>query len=209
MANKKVLKSMLFELSTPEERKAFKENEIEGLGDRIEELSNMVSGVTERAEDAATKQQMQELNFSLRKFKVEFANFVNKLADSLEGNNDSIIKGFTKLADTLKDSKPKDYSGFFKDFPTLLSQIGGNTKDTSELIRNLKWNASQQLRDVNGSPINPAIAGFGITSTYDDIQLTYTGSNLTQVNYYAQGALKARLVLTYSGSNLIEVQRTI
>lgn len=120
-----------------------------------------------------------------------------------------IAKGINSRIETLATAKPnKDLSGFFKDFSTQMGQWGTSAKNTEDLIRNLKWNASQQLRDVNGSPVNPAIAPFGITVSYDDIKLTYTGDNITQVDYYQANKLKATLVLTYSGDNLIEVNRT-
>lgn len=133
----------------------------------------------------------------------------NLYLESFKEFQTQLLRGLVELTKVVKDQRQQDWSGFFKDFPTLLSQIGDNTKGTNDIIRNLKWNASQQLRDVNGSPINPAIAGFGITTTYDDVVLAYTGSNLTGVTYKQNGQIKAVLTLTYDGSsNLTEVSRT-
>lgn len=147
-------------------------------------------------------QQQRELRTMFRSMQVQNQAYLKDIRDTM-------LEGLKGLAEAIKDTRQQDWSGFFKDFPTLLSQIGDNTAGTKEVIQNLKWNASQQLRDVNGSPVNPAIAGFGITTTYDDIQLAYTGDNLTRVDYLQNGQVKARLVLTYSGDNLTEVARTI
>lgn len=142
---------------------------------------------------------------------------INQLATlyqkAIEDMQVGLLKGLEGLKKTMeegiKGGKQPDWSGFFKDMPTMLSQIGDNTGKTSQLIQNLKWNASQQLRDVNGSPINPAIAPFAITASYDDIKLTYDGSgNVSTVTYYQAGQIKSVLNLTYNGSNnLIDAQR--
>lgn len=207
--DKKALKAQLYALSTPEERESLGLLENETLAERLVSLGDKLDEVIATSEGSEVTDQMKALNVSLRNFKNSFGSFLGQLAESQKATNDLLAKGFKELS---KPSKQQDFSGFFKDFPTLLSQIGGNTKDTSDLIRNLKWNASQQLRDVNGSPINPAIAGFGITSTYDDIKLTnYDGSgNVGTVTYYQNGNIKAQLSLTYDGSgNLIDATRVV
>lgn len=206
MSNKQALKAILYEISTPQEREGFSAFEKDAMGPKLDSLQERLD---EAIESSATKEQTQELNLALRKLKGEFASFIGQLSASLQAQNTALLKGVADLGKVFKEVKPQDNSGFFKDFPSLLADIGGNTKNTSELIRNLKWNASQQLRDVNGSPINPAIAGFGITATYDDVVLAYTGSNLTTVTYKQNGNVKAVLTLSYDGSdNLTEVVRT-
>lgn len=47
-----------------------------------------------------------------------------------------------------------------------------------------------------------------IPQRFDTIQLAYTGSNVTEVTYKANGVTVAVLTLTYSGSNLIQVSRS-
>lgn len=47
-----------------------------------------------------------------------------------------------------------------------------------------------------------------VPNIYDDIVLTYTGGNLTEVVYKAGGMVVATLDLTYSGGNLVEVKRS-
>lgn len=64
---------------------------------------------------------------------------------------------------------------------------------------------------ANGS-LNVTVVGGGIiTVTYDYIALSYTGANLTLVQYYSGGSggtLVATLTLAYSGSNLISVTKS-
>ncbi len=75
------------------------------------------------------------------------------------------------------------------------------------------------IRDTQFNPINPSIAAFAITAEYNDIELEYTGSNLTKVTYImnfpgngddpATTRTVAVLDLTYDGSdNLTEVVRS-
>lgn len=162
-----------------------------------------------------------EISQSLDRNSRELRNIVSQISNSYQQAfsqmQESLLKGLEKLKNTIEESaktgkvEQPDWSGFFKDMPTMLSQIGDNTGRTSQLIQNLKWNASQQLRNVNGSPINPAIAPFAITQTYDDVQLSdYDGSgNVGTVKYYQAGNLQAQLALTYDGSgNLTDVIRT-
>lgn len=129
---------------------------------------------------------------------------------AIEDMQKGLLDGIKGLQTAMSTKTEPDWSGFFKDMPTMLSQIGDNTKNTSELIRNLKWNASQQLRDVNGSPINPSIAGFNITAQYTEIVLSdYDGDgNVGTVTYKQGSQTKAVLSLTYSGGNLVDVIRT-
>ncbi len=146
--------------------------------------------------------------------KIAISQLATLYQKAIENMQAGLLKGLdglkTAMESNIKAGKEPDWSGFFKDMPTMLSQIGDNTGKTSELIRNLKWNASQQLRDTNGSPINPAIAGFGITATYDEIQLSdYDGDgNVGTVTYLQADQVKAVLELTYVGGNLTDVQRT-
>lgn len=206
--NKKLLKAQLYELSSPEERESLGLLENETLAERLMSLGDKLDEVIATSEGSEVTDQMKALNISLRNFKNSFGAFLGQLADSQKATNDLLAKGFKELS---KPQKQQDQSGFFKDFPTLLSQIGTNTGNTNALIQNLKWNASQQLRDVNGSPINPSISPFGITSTYDDIKLTnYDGNgNVGTVTYYQNNQVKAVLSLTYDGSgNLTDVTRS-
>lgn len=149
-----------------------------------------------------------------RELKSAVSQLANLYQNAIQTMQEELLKGLqglkTSLQEGTKSGKQPDWSGFFKDMPTMLAQIGDNTGKTSDLIQNLKWNASQQLRDVNGSPINPAIAPFAITANFDDIKLTnYDASgNVGTVTYYQSGNVKAVLSLTYVAGNLTDVQRT-
>lgn len=201
---KEKLKKLLATLSTDDEK-----GEMAKL-DSIK-VKDIVSHFEEEIEESEAN--YDKLLFAFTKFATTsqkhsqvmqegFSTFAETLAKKLDETGGKITSGYEK-------HKPKDLSGFFKDFSVLIEQGNKYSKDTSELIRNLKWNASQQIRDSNGSPIDPSIAPFGITKHYDDIQLTYSGSNISTVSYFANNVLLATLTLTYSGSNLTEVKRTV
>jgi hypothetical protein len=175
-----------------------------------------INELKETMRTVAAKEDVQAVSKAFDSLKSDIKEHLEGSKAATSSSNEElsivIIKGLKEIANQLKESKPKDYSGFFKDFPTMVQKLTSSsesTKQSAEIIRNLKWNASQQLRDVNGSPINPAIAAFSVTANYDDVRLTYTGDNVTQIDYYQTSNLKATLVLTYVGDNLTRVQRTV
>lgn len=192
---KKNLSQLLMALSTEDEKKELEQKAIvDNKEDDSKQSFNMLLEAFNKFASLSSKnaQRMHEA----------FGN----IAKDIAGQFSEVGKTFSQSMDK---NKAPDLSGFFKDFSTQLGQWADSSKKSEDLIRNLKWNASQQLRDVNGSPVNPSIAAFAITASYDDVQFTYTGSNLTQANYYQAGNLVATLVLTYDGSNNItEVHRT-
>lgn len=199
--NKTALKQWLRENSTPEEIAEM--DRLDALEEQKEKIAGLEQGVSQLSEKTT-----QAFSSSLNKV-------VRAIEMSMQLNQEmveTISSKFTELAPAFENAVAKhkgaDLSGFYKDFGTQIAQWAKSSEGTKELIQNLKWNASQQLRDVNGSPVNPAIAPFGITVNYDDIQLTYTGDNITKVDYYQANSLKATLVLTYAGDNLVEVLRT-
>lgn len=207
------LKKLLMGISTPEEQEGLQDMDIEDLAAVKELDSNKLDSIITSLQETASSGDMLELRRDMKALSSSAQRALSSSGENVSELQQAILKGLRDLQNALtqnakKSALPADWSGFFKDAPTMLAQIGQNTGGTQELIRNLKWNASQQIRDVNGSPINPAIAGFGITATFDDVKLTYTGSNITQVDYYAQNELRATLVLSYTGSNLTEVRRT-
>jgi hypothetical protein len=122
-----------------------------------------------------------------------------------------LLEVLTETKDILsKPVKQQDMSGFFKDLGTQLGQYGQSSKNTEELIRNLKWNSTMGIKNRNGSPINPSISPFGIYD-YDDIKLSGydVNNNPATVTYYLSGNQQAILALTYDGSgNLTEAHRT-
>ena len=122
-----------------------------------------------------------------------------------------LLEVLTETKDILsKPVKQQDMSGFFKDLGTQLVQFGTSTKNTEEIIRNLKWNSTMGIKNRNGSPINPAISPFGIYD-YDDIKLSGydVNNNPATVTYYLSGNQQAILSLTYDvNGNITEAKRT-
>ena len=115
-----------------------------------------------------------------------------------------LLEVLTETKDILsKPVKQQDMSGFFKDLGTQLVQFGTSTKNTEEIIRNLKWNSTMGIKNRNGSPIDPATDGIGL-GTFDEVDITNDGSgNPTVMVYKYQGVTVATLNATYDGSGNI------
>ena len=116
-----------------------------------------------------------------------------------------LLEVLTETKDILSRpaQKQQDMSGFFKDLGTQLAQYGTSSKNTEEIIRNLKWNSTMGIKNRNGSPINPATDGIGL-GTFDEVDITNDGSgNPTVMVYKYQGATVATLNATYDGSGNI------
>lgn len=211
---RKKLRDILAIVGTPADLR-----EVDTAFSRKERLKKSFDDIGAKIEKVPTAEQLadakKELQETVQKTKGDFL----RLAEAMSESNREVMGEFSAaiggkleaLANVLssRGSMDKDLSGFFKDFGVQLAQYSKSSQDTASLISNLKWNASQQLRDVNGSPINPAIAPFAVTVAYDDIDLLYDGdNNLTNVGYFQGGVLKAALLLTYDGSgNLATVLR--
>jgi hypothetical protein len=122
-----------------------------------------------------------------------------------------LLEVLTETKDILsKPVKQQDMSGFFKDLGTQLGQYGQSSKNTEELIRNLKWNSTMGIKNRNGSPINPAISPFAIDD-YDDVKLSGydANNNPATITYYLSGNQQAVLSLTYDvNGNITEAKRT-
>lgn len=90
--------------------------------------------------------------------------------------------------------------------------IGNVANDKSVTVdtKGLKDVLAVELIDGNGNQITSlSTAGFNI-GTYDDIVLTYSGTNISTVTYKLSSVIVGVLTLTYdSSSNLLEVKRTI
>lgn len=223
---RKKLRKVLLGLSSPDEQDALLSDESQSLDERMSQmqesgttLSKSLDGISKSIENLSGKGDIAEVRKSLELARTETRKILQNNANLTSSFQEALVSALKELKDTFVTTatanKPQDYSGFFKDFPTLLTGLTSSTQSmeqTSQIIRNLKWNASQQLRDVNGSPINPSIAPFGITNTYDDVKLTnYDGSgNVGTVTYFQNGNIKAQLQLTYDGSgNLTDVTRSL
>ena len=197
MAKNKQLREILFALSTDQERDEYLRNE------KLDE----VSSVTKEIKDKITSDTSNEAIISaLKDLSAQVARLKFTPTD-----NSPVVKAIEAMTTKLASSnKPQDMSGFFKDLGVQLAQYGSSSKNTEELIRNLKWNSSMSIRsNSSGAPISPAVSPFQITD-YDDIKLTnYSGSNPQTVTYYLGGGKIATLTITYDGSgNITEVKRT-
>ena len=195
---------------------------------KLKEILDMISTDEEKKTDITST----KLN-ALYKYLKSFQEDLKKDSQELKENN---LNNFQEIQNIKKKIKPTDYtpvvelltgikeilskptpvqkqqdlSGFFKDLGTQLVQFGTSTKNTEEIIRNLKWNSTMGIKNRNGSPINPSISPFGIYD-YDDIKLSGydVNNNPATVTYYLSGNQQAILALTYDGSgNLTEAHRT-
>ena len=188
MDKKNKLKELLLALSTEEEKLGY------SALDKIGEVKKSVENIKP---DEVLRNEVQELKQAVKSLPKSF-------------DTTPIVQALKEVTSYLKkpQEKPQDLSGFFKDMPVMLAGINASSKKTSELITNLKWNATMGIKNRNGSPINPSVDAFGI-GDYDDVVLDYTGSNLTLVTFKKQGGTVGVLTMTYDGSNnLIEAKRT-
>jgi len=202
-AQKAKLQVVYDSLATPEERASLRQELLQ------RDTNQSVLALEEKA-GASAQAALEAISQVRADVKREQNVAMRTSMEAITAFKDSVSLLAKKLDDIgtlLKKNPDTDMSGFFKDFGVQIAQWSEQSKNSSELIRNLKWNASQQLRNRNGSPINPSVDLFNI-GTVDDIEMTYTGSNITTVTYKANGIVTAVLALTYSGSNLIEVERT-
>ena len=88
-------------------------------------------------------------------------------------------------------------------------------REVAEALRNLDFRMQGMGRQAYGGGavhLEPgqsiSIANQLIPSAYDEIVLSYTGSNVTGVVYKSAGHTTSTLTLTYSGDNITRVVRT-
>ena len=179
---------------------------------KLKEILDMISTDEEKKTDITST----KLN-ALYKYLKSFQEDLKKDSQELKENN---LNNFQEIQNIKKKIKPTDYtpvvelltgikeilskptpvqkqqdlSGFFKDLGTQLVQFGTSTKNTEEIIRNLKWNSTMGIKDRNGSPINPATDGIGI-GTFDYVSTAYP-LNTTEVYSFYQGGASGQLVAT-------------
>lgn len=71
--------------------------------------------------------------------------------------------------------------------------------DANQVLRKA-YNDETETLDIS-------VANNLVPEEYDDIQLSYTGNDLTGVQYFNSGTLVAELELTYVGGNLTRARR--
>jgi hypothetical protein len=186
---KQKLRKILDDISTPEERADLAKQ------DKLENIQNSVKDV---GSFGKALEGIKDF-FNQRIDRVE-----NKVKNIKPTDLSPLLEVLTETKNILsKPQKQQDMSGFFKDLGTQLVQFGTSTKNTEEIIRNLKWNSTMGIKNRNGSPIDPATDGIGIGS-FDEVDITNDGSgNPTIMVYKYQGATVATLNATYDGSGNI------
>ena len=187
---KQKLKQWLEENSTPEE--------LEDLH-KQDKLDNIQASVKDVGSFGKALEGIKDF-FNQRIDKVETR--VSKIKPT---DLSPLLEVLTETKDILSRpaQKQQDMSGFFKDLGTQLAQYGTSSKNTEEIIRNLKWNSTMGIKNRNGSPINPATDGIGL-GTFDEVDITNDGSgNPTVMVYKYQGVTVATLNATYDGSGNI------
>ena len=207
---RKKLKDLLISISSEGEKR-----EIQAL-DSLK-VKEIVSTFDEAESEYTEKYQKMEatLDNVLKSFD-SYRKTTNKYSDrmaELFGNmTENFTKNFEKLGGTISTSyeknKPVNAAGVYKDMLNQLSEVNQSIKDKPVPVWNWPQYASVSVRNKNFANINPAVDGFNIGS-FDDVVLTYTGSNLHTVTYKANGVNVAVLTLSYDGSNnLTEIVRT-
>lgn len=194
--NNKKIRDILFALSTEEERDGYlKKEKLDEVSETTKEIKESIKKNTSNEDILAA---LKNLSYQVSKIKLSPI------------DHTPVVSAIQEMTTRLSESnRPQDYSGFFKDFGTMLVETNLSSNKTKELITNLKWNSSMQLRNANGSPISPAISPFQIPD-YTDVQLSNYDANGNPglVNYYLGAGLVATLALTYDGSgNLTEAKR--
>lgn len=194
--NKK-LREILFALSTDEEKDSYLKEE------KLEEVSNATKDIKEKLENDTSN---EAIIAALKDLSAQVSRI--KLPPTDQTPVVEAIKAMTK--ELSLSSKPQDLSGFFKDLGIQLAQTGSSSKNTEELIKNLKWNSSMALRNSSGSPISPAISSFQLSDWNDVLLSGYDANgNPSTVTYKLGAQTVAILALTYDGSgNLTEARRT-
>lgn len=209
MADKKVqLKEILTALSTPEERK---ELEFEDKLSLVEKNLNRIENASEERATALMNAILNALK-SLENHKKSSNQITEKIVDSFAQFSETLAGKLDELKLGSKSLEGQaNFSQTLQQIVAGLSSVDQSIKDKPVPVWRWPQYLYSGLRDTQFSPINPAIAPFGITKEYDYIALTYSGSNIATVTYKkggASGATVGALSITYSGSNILTVTRT-
>lgn len=151
-------KRKLYALSDEGERADIVMREMEEVQDKFAELHTAISD----KKDVSLL--VSSLTKDLALMRAAYKQSMTTMTDSLKEGHDAFLKNVKEMHETLKKNAPKDSSGFFKDLGTLLAEGNQHSKKTSDLITNLKWNSSMQVRNENGSPMTP----YGVSPKVQD-----------------------------------------
>lgn len=206
-------KQALFRISTPEERKDLELFELAELNANYEkvmrtlgELGNSVSG-SAKTKEVATM--MLALAEGIKKIKSDYSTQAKQSIEAFREMQEEFLKGLGTLRDVLKEQDFNKNAGPL--YKTMINSISGVEKAIKERPQAAAWRwpqyAAVSVRNKNFANINPSISPFGIED-YDEIDLTYTGANITGVTYKLNGTVMGVLTLSYSGSNITKVVRS-
>ena len=182
---KKKAKRKLFELADDRERSEILMLETETVQEQIDALNKTIAEGSLKKEMAALLQNMSQ---GMERMRSAYLKGMQEVSNTFKEHQEEFLKSLEGMHGTLKNKKEQDVSGFFKDLGTLLAEGNAHSKKTSDIITNLKWNSSMQIRNKEGSPMTPhAIApaiGIGngtITTAGTAVQISTTSVPTTRV----------------------------
>ena len=212
LAKKQKLQKLLGGISTDAEKKELQR--LDAL--KVKEITQFFEDVEVENETRVEKLErgIAQMTMEWDRYRQASEKHGKYLVQTFGNFSESMIEKLGELGGTITTSyeknKPFNAAGVYKDMLNQLSAVNENIKNKPVPVWNWPQYASVGVRDKNFANVNPSIAPFNITASYDDLQLAYDGSNnLTTVTYYSNGAVVAVLSLSYDVSNnLIQVQRT-
>jgi chemotaxis regulatin CheY-phosphate phosphatase CheZ len=203
--NKTEMKRMLFDLSSPEERKELSMLESANVEKAIAKLHEAAEGGAKSSEITSLTEALSE---AIRKMKVEQAHQMKEMVEAFKEMQEAFLKGLGSLKEVMVEQDFNKNAGPL--YKTMINSIAGVEKAvTNKPVPHWAWPqyAAVSVRNKSFANINPSISPFGIED-YDEIDLTYTGSNITTVVYKLNSVTMGTLTLSYSGSNITKVVRT-
>jgi hypothetical protein len=209
---KKELKKVLYGLATPEEKRELNALEASELNERLNAIAKYIG---EFLSENKIKNQnlgtvLATLFDSVDVVRRSSSRVPDKVSERMEPAFERLAKVLVDKLEELKQTHGKTEVltvPLYKTMIESISEVNQSVKNIPTPVWRWPQYASVSVRNKNFANVNPSISPFGIED-YDDIQLSYTGSNLTGVNYLLNGKVVAVLALTYVGSNLTEVKRT-
>ena len=213
-------KKALYSISTPEERREMELFEVEELNKNYRIVKDSMNRLEAQMQDAPKSKEMIALFGSLSKGFDNITGAVQKMQEGHSRHTKATVESFKEMQEEFLNSLKglrsvmesqdfnKNAGPLYKTMINAISAVGKEVKDKPVPVWNYPQYASVSVRDTSFANINPSIAGFNITTPYDTVNITYSGSNPTIVVYVSNGKTVATLTLSYSGSNVISVVRT-
>lgn len=193
--NNKKLREILFALSTEDEKDGYLKHE------KLEEVSNTAKEIQKKIEGDTSN---EAIIAALKDLAVQVSKMKPQPID-----HTPVVDAIRAMSDIVKNTKPQDLSGFFKDFAVQIAETGRSSKDTKDLITNLKWNSTMGIKNQNGTPISPYVSPFQVSDWNDVVLAGYdSNGNPGTITFKLGAQTVAIITLTYDGSgNLTEAKR--